>query len=319
MSTALGLKTEDIIAGTLTLDFDYGVNQVLNAIVNCATYICCPFSSPDQFWSEIASSENCTVIPTMPFLIEKYFIGSEVIRLPKVRLVTSSGGPFLNQHKEQVKSLCPKTEIVPMYGLSEGFRATILPSSLFSMYPSSVGFPIGDTEIQIRDSQFRILPIRQEGEIWQASGCVTWGYFDDVLSTRETFILDEIYPNKVWIRSGDLGYLDENGLLYIVGRISHQIKRFGIRISINEVEKAYMELPEVEQCVVVPLTKNSTESDIGAIVVGKTLTPEVLTQIQRRIPIELRASKIAITSAISGNYNEGKPDREFLRKEFFNT
>ena len=317
VSIALGLKSEDTIAGTLTLDFDYGVNQVLNAIINCATYVCCPFSSSDKFWSDIARSENCTVIPAMPFLIEKYFIGAEVANLPKVRMVTSSGGPFLDQHKEQVKSLCPASEIIPMYGLSEGFRATILPGNLYSTYPNSVGFPIGDTEIQIRDSKFRILPKESEGEIWQASGCVSWGYFDDIATTREKFILDETYPNKVWIRSGDLGYLDENGLLYIIGRISHQIKRFGIRISINEVEKAYMGLPGVEQCVVVPLSKNTTESDIGVIVAGKNLSSEILSQLQRQIPIELRASRSIITSVIPGNYNEGKPDRELLRREYF--
>jgi acyl-CoA synthetase (AMP-forming)/AMP-acid ligase II len=317
VSKALALTSDDIIAGTLTLDFDYGVNQVLNTIINCATYICCPFSSPNKFWTEIARSENCTIIPAMPFLIEKYFIGTQGSHLPKVRLVTSSGGPFLDQHKEQVMKLCPETNISPMYGLSEGFRATILPEKLFSAYPTSVGFPIGDTEIQVRDSEFRPLSNNCEGEIWQASGCVSWGYFCDIASTREKFILDETYPNKIWIRSGDLGYLDENGLLYIVGRITHQIKRFGIRISINEVERAYLDLPGVDQCVVIPLTKNSTESDIGVIVVGKNLTSEILTQLEKQVPVELRASKIRITDFIPGNYNEGKPDRELLRKEHF--
>jgi acyl-CoA synthetase (AMP-forming)/AMP-acid ligase II len=317
VSAALNLKSEDIIAGSLTLDFDYGVNQVLNAIVTSSTYICCPFSSTDHFWADLARSENCTVIPAMPFLIEKYFIGAELAQLPKVRLVTSSGGPFLDRHKEQVISLCPEAEIAPMYGLSEGFRATILPARLYSAYPGSVGLPIGDTEIQIRDSDFNVLQDNNEGEVWQASGCVSWGYLNDIESTREKFVLDEMYPNKVWIRSGDLGYIDENGLLYIVGRISHQIKRFGIRISINEVEKAYMGLPGVEQCVVVPLSKNATESDIGVVVVGANLTMEILTQLQRRIPVELRSTRTIITEAIPGNYNEGKPDREYLRREFF--
>jgi acyl-CoA synthetase (AMP-forming)/AMP-acid ligase II len=317
VSEALGITSNDIIAGTLTLDFDYGVNQVLNTVISCATYVCCPFSSPRTFWTNIARLENCTMIPTMPFLIEKYFISTVGLQLPKVRLVTSSGGPFLDQHIEQVKKLCPETNISPMYGLSEGFRATILPEELFSAHPTSVGFPIGDTEIQIRDSGFHPLSNNCEGEIWQASGCVSWGYFCDVASTREKFILDETYPNKIWIRSGDLGYLDENGLLYIVGRITHQIKRFGIRISINEVERAYMDLPGVDQCVVIPLPKNATESDIGVIVVGKNLTSELLTRLGTQIPVELRASKIRIADSIPGNYNEGKPDRERLLKEYF--
>jgi hypothetical protein len=69
--------------------------------------------------------------------------------------------------------------------------------------------------------------------------------------------------------------------------------------------------------VVVPLSKNATESDIGVVVVGANLTLEILTQLQRGIPVELRSSRTIITEAIPGNYNEGKPDREYLRREFF--
>jgi acyl-coenzyme A synthetase/AMP-(fatty) acid ligase len=324
VSEALNLESSDIIGGTLSLDFDYGVNQIICAVVNNLKYVCCPFISIKNSWISLVSKHRVSIVPTMPFLIEKYFsLNSKFTDydLTSVRLITSSGAPFTSFHANKVRNLFPMAMISPMYGLSEGFRMTILNSSLYEKYPDSVGEPIGDTEIEIRDPENKVLPSGELGEIWQSSGCVTWGYLSNGLENGKKFVLDKDYPNKIWLRSGDLGYFNSRGLLFVTGRVESQIKRFGIRISLDEIETAYKKLQSVAQVIAVPLTTNETESGIGLVV--KTENGFNLSDLQKEsikdIPTELRADKIVIVENLDGNYNGGKPDRTKMKDSYFET
>jgi acyl-coenzyme A synthetase/AMP-(fatty) acid ligase len=317
VSDSLKISDSDIIAGTLSLDFDYGVNQVLISIYNRIPYVICQFGSRKSNWIEIAKRFECTIIPAMPFLIEKYFRSSLNFCLNKVRLVTSSGAPFGSNHEQLVRKLCPDTAIAPMYGLSEAFRATILEPTEYKKRPESVGKPIGNTEISIRDMEFKTLPVGIVGEIYQSNGCMSWGYFGDEESTASRFINDTAFPGKIWLRSGDLGYLDSEGFLYIVGRVEAQIKRFGIRVSVSEVEKVYQKLPGVRQVVAIPLIKNATESDIGLVITVEGYENHEFRELEKSVPIELRANKVIFVEEIEGNYNEGKPDRKKIYETYF--
>jgi acyl-CoA synthetase (AMP-forming)/AMP-acid ligase II len=253
----------------------------------------------------------------MPFLIEKYFRNSMNLNLEKVKLVTSSGAPFRPNHEQIVLKLCPSTSIAPMYGLSEAFRATILEPSEYKKRPESVGKPIGNTEISIRDTEFKSLPPGIVGEIYQSNGCMSWGYFGDQESTSLRFVNDAVFPGKKWLKSGDLGYLDSEGFLYIVGRVEAQIKRFGIRISVSEIEKHYQNIPGVRQVVAIPLSKNATESDIGVVITVEGYEKNRFRELEKSVPIELRANKVVVVDEIDGNYNQGKPDRKKIRETYF--
>lgn len=324
VSEALALERSDVIGGTLSLDFDYGINQIICAIINNLKYICCPFVSIKSSWINLVSKHRVTIVPTMPFLIEKYFSSNSKSTdhdLTSVRLITSSGAPFTSFHANKVRNLFPMAMISPMYGLSEGFRMTILNSLLYEKFPGSVGAPIGDTEIEIRDSNNKVLPIGELGEIWQSSGCITWGYYNNSLENRKKFVQDKDYPNKIWLRTGDLGYLNSRGLLYVTGRVESQIKRFGIRISLDEIENAYKKLNCVAQVVAVPLAMNETESNIGIVV--KTENGYNQTDLQmesiKNIPTELRADRIVVVETLDENYNGGKPDRTKMKDSYFET
>lgn len=316
VSESLGLNEMDVLAGTLLLDFDYGVNQIFCSLYLGATYIVAPFSSTSVHWLKMVRRYRPTLIPAMPFLIENYFSQEKDSNFDFVRLCTSSGAPFTKEHAEKIRKLFPKAVIVPMYGLSEGFRATIMPPGEYENRPFSVGKPIGDTQIRIVKNGFVECCPLEIGEIIQSSGCTTWGYFGDLSSTSEKFFRDPDFPNRLWIKSGDLGYLDHEGYLYIKGRIESQIKLFGIRISIDEIEMRYKELPGILNAVVIPIETNETESKFAVAVITKLSSEEVSASILR-LPREYRTKNVKIIPEILGNYNGGKPDRGKIYERYF--
>jgi acyl-coenzyme A synthetase/AMP-(fatty) acid ligase len=314
---ALGIDEQDVIAGTLQLDFDYGINQVVCVLLQGITYICCPFSSKRNNWIKEVSKNGVTIVPAMPFLIERYFVKKRIEEIPScVRLVTSSGAPFTDKHLESVLDLFPDAKASPMYGLSEGFRATILRQEDYTRKPRSVGLPIGDTDIAIMGDEGNFLGSNQEGEILQSQGCSTWGYYKNPIETKKRFFSFDDLPNRIWIKSGDIGYLDEEGYLYVTGRVESQIKRFGIRISIDEVETAIKEIPGVKEAVVIPMSTNQTESSIYLAVSSDTLQEPELRSKLRKLPVEYFPDKFLLLGELPANYNGGKPDRAAIKEMF---
>ena len=317
VNEALGIRRTDKIAGLLSLDFDYGLNQLFCAIFAGASYICSPISSASTESLFRLKKNGPTILALMPFIIEKYLKIAKFIQLDQVRCVTSSGAPLTQRHRDLIRDFCPNATIIPMYGLSEAFRATISSPEIDEQFPGSVGLPIGDTEISIRDELGAEVSVNTVGEVWQSKGCMSWGYWQDVKKTRERFIFDDEFPNRLWLKSGDLGYLNEHGYLFIVGRKSFQIKKYGIRVSIDEVESAISKVLDDLVVVAVPISISETESDFDIFVEA---TPNYKDELGRKIQINLSREiwprNIHCIESIPVNISGGKPDRQELLKKF---
>ncbi len=313
VSSALDLHRSDVITGMLSLDFDYGLNQVFTTIAIGGTYVCCQLSMASNESLERLQNAQPTVIATMPFLVDTYFSGLKSGSFPTVRLVTSSGGPLIDRHRKEIHRVCPSAKIIPMYGLSEGFRATISTGEIDQMHPDSVGIPIGDTEISIRDPEGRPLPPYGVGEIWQSGGCISWGYWNDPISTRARFVDDSEFPNKRWLKSGDLGFLNKEGYLFVVGRLSFQIKKFGHRVSIDEVESHISEVVGGLVCVAVPIQISNTESDFDAFIEAPAAElTHLIEKIRTTLSSELWPRRLFCIDKVPLNVYGGKPDRQSL-------
>jgi len=127
--------------------------------------------------------------------------------------------------------------VLRLYGSTEALVATFnLPDTPIDLRRHTDGRPCNDAEVRIVDDEIQV----------RSTQCAI-GYFEDPERTRATFADDG------WVRSGDIGVLDEFGHLSVVGRKKEIIIRGGLNIAPREIEELILALPEVDRCAVIGL------------------------------------------------------------------
>ena len=106
----------------------------------------------------------------------------------------------------------------------------------------SVGRPLRGIDIVVRGEDGSLLPENEIGEVYVAGDTEMNGYLGDPESTAKTLV--EI-DGRTWVRTGDLGYLDAEGFLFLKGRKKRLFKISGINVYPGEVEKAACDSPDV--------------------------------------------------------------------------
>jgi fatty-acyl-CoA synthase len=136
---------------------------------------------------------------------------------------------------------------IDAYGLTETFGGdTFMDAGREIEKIGSTGRAIAHVEIEIRDEAGKRLPPGENGEICLRGPKVTRGYWKDPEKTASAFFGD-------WFRSGDVGYLDDEGFLYLTDRKKDMIISGGENIASSEVERVIYELPGVREVAVVGL------------------------------------------------------------------
>src|SRR5258706_9116367 len=134
---------------------------------------------------------------------------------------------------------------IDAYGLTETCGGdTFMEPGLEITKIGSTGRPLAHVEIEIRDHAGNRLAPRENGEICLRGPQVTRGYWKDPEKTAAAFFGD-------WFRSGDVGYLDEDGFLYLTDRKKDMIISGGENIASSEVERVICELPQVREVAVI--------------------------------------------------------------------
>jgi long-chain acyl-CoA synthetase len=124
----------------------------------------------------------------------------------------------------------------------------------------SVGTPAGTVEVQIRNMEGHVLDTNQTGEICIRGRNVMKGYLNRPEETRAAF-----WDN--WFRSGDIGWIDSNGYLFIVDRLKDMIITGGENVYPREVEELLYHRPEVQECTVIGLPDPEWGERVTAFIV----------------------------------------------------
>lgn len=161
-----------------------------------------------------------------PYALASLIKHENVKALPSVKMFMTAGSIVSKQICEAVKPLLPNGEIVPLYGSSEG--DFIADSFYFQLY-GSVGKLSPNVHVKIIDEAERNLGPNQQGEICYKTEVTFSGYFDDPEKTVET-----IKDN--WVYSGDVGYFDDDGFLFIVDRMKDMLKYNNFQVRFNSVK-----------------------------------------------------------------------------------
>lgn len=133
--------------------------------------------------------------------------------------------------------------------------------ALFAYRPRSSGVVSPIIDVRVADAMGQPLPPGTQGEIWLRGVTVMSGYWRDAQATAAAMQADE-----GWFRTGDVGYLDDEGFLFIVDRIKDVINRCGEKIAAAEVESCLLQLPDVLEAAVFAVPDEDTGEAVVAVV-----------------------------------------------------
>ncbi|HRP67556.1 MAG TPA: fatty acid--CoA ligase family protein, partial [Thauera sp.] len=131
--------------------------------------------------------------------------------------------------------------------------------ALFAYKPRSSGLTSPIVDVRIADLDGQALPPCESGEIWLRGVTVMQGYWRNPEATAAAM-------HEGWFRTGDVGYVDEEGFLFVVDRIKDVINRCGEKIAAAEVESCLLQQPEVLEAAVFAVPDEETGEAIAAVV-----------------------------------------------------
>jgi acyl-CoA synthetase (AMP-forming)/AMP-acid ligase II len=179
---------------------------------------------------------------------------------------------------------------------------------------TSIGLPLEDVEIQVRDKRGKELPTGKIGEIVVRGPRIMKGYWHNDEETKKAFTGDG------WYRTGDLGYLDEEGYIYLTGRADDVIVRGGENIGPDEVESVLYSHSKIEEAAVIGVKDIEWGQQVRAIVrlkKGETATEqEIIDFCRPRLAGYKRPSSVILVKEELPKTSTGKVLRRVLRQKY---
>ncbi|HJV45419.1 MAG TPA: AMP-binding protein [Bacillota bacterium] len=161
-----------------------------------------------------------------------------------LRNILSAGAKWSPQSKRKVAEAFPQANLYEFYGASELSFITILGPDGNRRKPDSVGRAFHGVELSIRDENGNDVKTGEVGKLYVRSELVFSGYYRNEEETNHVLVRDG------WATVHDLGWIDEEGYLYLVGREKNMIIYGGLNVYPEEVEKVIKLLPEIDEAIV---------------------------------------------------------------------
>ncbi len=263
---AFSLGENDICLNPMPLHHVHGlISAGLSSLVSGSLVICSPNFATAAFEALL---EQCrptwfTGSPAMHLALLEHF--KRVNCIPKsesLRFFRSSSAPLPASAIGQLEKLFG-APLIETYGLTE--TASMIcsnPLPPLTRKVGSVGFAFG-AQIRIADDAGRDLPTGQDGEILVRGPSVIEHYGAGDSAHADSFFGD-------WLRTGDVGHLDAEGYLYIVGRTKELIKRGGLSVYPAEVDDALTAHPDVAEAVAFSVPHPTLGEELVAAVVPRS-------------------------------------------------
>lgn len=181
----------------------------------------------------------------------------------KLRYVTQAGGAMAAKTQKEVASVFGGCQLFIMYGATEaGPRLTYVEPGRLNEKWGSIGRAIDNVEVFVAGESGERLPVGAEGEIVARGSNIMTGYWCDAEGTAEV-LRDGLYF------TGDLGVMDDDGYIFVVGREKEIIKAGGFRVSSKEVEEALLGHDDIHEAAVIGVDDEIFGEAIKAFVVPK--------------------------------------------------
>ncbi|MEM9807081.1 MAG: AMP-binding protein [Cyanobacteria bacterium P01_D01_bin.56] len=269
VKTSLALTETDRCLNVMPLFHIHGlIGALLSSMSAGASVICTPgFYAPNFLgWLETHQPTWYSAVPTMhQQILSRAAECSSTIQ--PLRLIRSSSAPLPPQIMAELEQVF-RAPVIESYGMTEAahqMASNPLPPG--QRKPGSVGIAAGP-QVQIMDGQGSLLPTGEVGEVVIQGKNVTQGYENNPKANETAF-------TQGWFRTGDQGYLDADGYLFLKGRLKEIINRAGEKISPREVDEVILDHPAVDQVVTFAAPHTLLGEDVATAVVlksGETVT-----------------------------------------------
>ncbi|CAM2808879.1 fatty acid--CoA ligase family protein [Prescottella defluvii] len=276
----------------------------------------------EREWVRLVREQDIThamVVPTMLARIVDV-LAEDGQGLPSLRHLSYGGGRMPLPVVERALELLPGVDFVNGYGLTETSSsiAVLGPrdhrAALVSTDPAvkrrlgSVGLPVPDVEIVVRDEDGRGVPAGERGELWVRGAQVSGEY-------SGASLLDD----DGWFRTRDGGWIDDDGYVYVEGRLDDVIVRGGENLSPGEIEDAIGDHPHVDDVVVYGVPDDQWGEVVVAAVVPCADGAVTDADIQDWVGARLRSSRVPAFVEFRADLprnDMGKVLRRVLREQF---
>ncbi len=277
------VRPDDVVITVLPLFHVFGLSSIVNV---CVRFGCTMSLVPRFDAAEVLTAierDRATIFEGVPTMFIALLGHPDLGRydVSSLRVAISGGAsipaPVLDAFERHFGVV-----ILEGYGMTETASTTTFNLSATERRVYSVGKPIWGTQTQVWDGEGRRLPPGRDhvGEVVTSGLHVMKGYLNDPAATAAVFTGD-------WLHTGDLGYVDEDGFLFIVGRQKELIIRGGYNVYPREIEDVLHAHPAVAEAAVLGIPDERLGEEVMAVVIlrpgASVTTADLLAYCRERI------------------------------------
>jgi long-chain acyl-CoA synthetase len=212
---------------------------------------------------QLIQDERISVWATVPTMVWRVVEHPDrhAYDLSSIKTVAYGGSPSAAELQRRVQETFGAVKTLGnAYGLTESSSvATVIGGQEFLDRPDSVGRAMPVVELRIVDASGEDVPPGQLGEVWIKGPIIMPGYWNKPEATADTV-------TDGWLHSGDIGYIDDEGYLYITDRAKDMIIRGGENVYCVEIENRLSEHPSIAEAAVIGVPHQSLGEEVKAVV-----------------------------------------------------
>jgi len=266
----LGFEPGDVSLGILPLNHSFGISAKISAMISGAKSIMLSWFDAGKAL-ELIETHKCNhtgIVPTMMAMMLNHENAQKTDTSSMKTWVVGAAPLPLEVYRQFEKTFHGK--VLEGYGMTESSPGGTMNRPGMAYKTGSAGPAIPGTELKIFDEDGNELPANSTGEIRMKGPHVMQGYYNKPEVTAQTI-------TDGWLRTGDVGHLDDDGYLFITERIKDMIIRGGENIYPRDIEEVLYEHPKILEASVIGKKHPIYGEDVCAIVVlapGEEMTEE---------------------------------------------
>lgn len=205
----------------------------------------------------------------------------------KVRVCYSGAAPFTDEGIRDLEAVVGSGKMRELYGMTETSPLIAMDHLGIAKKVGSVGLPMPSTRIRLVDAVTgeKDVALGEEGEIWVSGPQVMQGYHNKPEGDAEVFVQQN---GLRWLRTGDVGRMDEDGYLFLVDRAKDMIIVGGYKVFSTEVENKLSEHPAVAMCAIVGI-RNPKRPETEIVKMVAQVSPEHASRPEAELRDEITA------------------------------